>query len=104
MAMGVVDTLEMVYVDHQQQGRFAGTRDHIDGAFQHGMEMAPVGQTRERVLERQFTQPVNHALDVSGGRSVEVGQGRGPAVLQQGTCITQAQIVDIHHGRCRCYR
>ncbi len=64
MAMGVVDALEMVDVEHQQQCGLPGTGHAINLAFQHGAKVAPIGQACERVLQGQLAQAVDDTLHV----------------------------------------
>jgi hypothetical protein len=58
----VVDLLEVVDVDHQHQGRLAGSRDAVDFAGQRGFELAAVREAGERVAARKFAQRVDHGL------------------------------------------
>ena len=51
MPMLVVDLLEVVDVQHQQQGGLARAGHAVDFALDHGAEMAAVGQSRERVAQ-----------------------------------------------------
>ena len=46
VTVGVIDLFEVVNVQHQHQGRFTGAGNDIDGAVDHGTEMAAVGQAR----------------------------------------------------------
>jgi hypothetical protein len=48
MAVGVVDLLEVVDVDHQHQRRLAGAGDAVDLAGQHQLEVAAIGEAGER--------------------------------------------------------
>ena len=62
VAVGVVDALEVVDVDHQHQRRLAGAGDAVDLAGQRQLELAPVGQAGQRVAARQLAQAVDHRL------------------------------------------
>ena len=62
VAVGVVDLLEVIDVDHQHQRRLAGPRDAVDLAGQRELELAPVRQAGERVAARELAQPVDHCL------------------------------------------
>ena len=71
MAVRVIHFLEVVYIQHQQQGGFSGTGDNLNAALQHRVELAPVGQARERILERELAQAIDDALQImqtDGGR------------------------------------
>jgi len=75
MAVGVVDHLEAVDVDHQHQGRLAGPRHAVDLARQGQLELAAVGQPGQRVPAGHVAQRVDHRLqpgDLAG--LVRVGQ------------------------------
>jgi hypothetical protein len=51
MAMGVIDFLEVVDVEHEQQSRLAGARDRIDFTAQYVPKMTPVGQTGQWIFQ-----------------------------------------------------
>ncbi len=95
VAIGVVDLLEMVDVEHQQQRRLARTRDAVDLGLQLGHEMAPVGQPRQRVLQGEFGQAIDDGLQVAGRVFFGCRQTLHHLGPQQGTCRIQAQLVQI---------
>ena len=66
MAVGVVDGLEVVDVQHQQQGGLAGAGDAVDLAGQGHLEAAAVDEAGQRVLAGQVAQRVQHALQPGG--------------------------------------
>ncbi|OPZ07784.1 MAG: hypothetical protein BWZ07_03258 [Alphaproteobacteria bacterium ADurb.BinA280] len=66
VTVGVVHVLEMVDIEHQQQCGITGTGHDVDRALHDVAEVAPVGQTRQRVLEPELAQAVYNALQVGG--------------------------------------
>jgi hypothetical protein len=58
----------MVDVQHQHQRRFARPSHAVDLALGNGAEVAPVGQARERIAQRQRTQLVDQRLQIARRR------------------------------------
>ena len=56
VAVGVVDALEVVDVEHQQQRRLAGARHAVDLARQRQLELAAVRQAGQRIAAGQVAQ------------------------------------------------
>ena len=92
MAIGVVDGLEVVDVQHQQQGGFAGAGDAVDLRLQHMVELAPVVQAGQGVAQRQLAQAVDDRLQIRHGILLRhLRQSLLQAVLaQQGKGSVQA--------------
>ncbi len=61
MAIAVVEPLEMVDVDHQAGERGMVAFRLVHQRFEHGVEMAAVGQAGQRIGHRHFTQRVAQA-------------------------------------------
>ncbi len=104
VAVGVVDPLEVVDVEHQQQRRLARARDAVDLALEHGPEMPPVRQARERVLQRQFAETVDQALQVMPGRFPGDGGFGAQCLSDQGVRRRQAQVAQVHKWGGRGFR
>jgi hypothetical protein len=62
MTAAVVDALEMVDVEHQQQGRLTGPCHAVELTRQHRLEVAAVGQARQRIAAGQRAQTVDQRL------------------------------------------
>ena len=69
--MVVINGFEMVYVQQQQQDRFTGASDPVNRAFEYRMEVTPIAQSRQRVLEREIAQAIDQSLQI--GRSRFIG-------------------------------
>ena len=67
MAVGVVDALEVVDVQHQQQRRLAGAGHAVDLARQRQLEAAAVGQAGERIAAGQVA-PANRSATAARPR------------------------------------
>jgi hypothetical protein len=64
----------VVDVDHQDQRRLTGPGDAVDLARQGELEVAPVGQTGERIAARELTQAVDHRLQPGNAVALPIGQ------------------------------
>ena len=69
--MVVINGFEMVYVHQQQQDRFTRAGDPVYRAFEYRMEVPPIAQSRQRVLEREIAQAIDQSLQI--GRSRFIG-------------------------------
>jgi hypothetical protein len=93
MAVGVVDGLEVVDVQHQQQRRFAGARHAVDLAGQRHLELN--GGWRGRSAHRGWTdrtaRPARPAASCDAHRCGVRKQGAGLLQQLQGLVQTSAE-------------
>jgi hypothetical protein len=64
----------VIDVDHQHQRRLTGAGDAVDLARQGEFEVAPIGQSGERIAARQLAQAVDHRLQPGDAVALPIGQ------------------------------
>ena len=99
VAVGVVDALEVIDVDHQDQRRLAGARDAIDLARQRELEVAPVRQAGERIAARELAEAVDHRLQPGGVAGAAPLRQHMTRLLQQLQRAVEAERASIAERR-----
>jgi len=100
VAIGVIDGLEMIDVEHQQQRRLARSGHPVGLARQRHLEAAPVHEAGQRVLARQVAECVQHRLQPRSTVRRLVRE-QGPGLLQQLQGLIQIEHGGVDHSGCR---